>query len=61
MCIKKRLVSELPVKSFGSVSFMYISNKGNHSHVLPESRNENQSDDSPAIIRCLHIKYTEIT
>lgn len=41
MCIKKRLVLELFVKSFGFVSFMYILNKGNYSYVFLELRNEN--------------------
>ena len=59
--VNKHLISELPIKSSGSINFTYISNKGNLTHLLPVSQNENQSDDSPAIIRCLHIKYTEIT
>lgn len=59
--VNKHFISELPIKSFGSINFTYISNKGNPSRVLPVSQNENQSGDSPAIIRCLHIKYTEIT
>ena len=59
--VNKHLIPELPIKSSGSIHFTYISNKGNLSHVLPVPQNENQSGDSPAIIRCLHIKYTEIT
>ncbi len=55
------LISELSIKSFGSINFAHSSNKGNLSHVLPVSQNENQGGDSPAIIRCLYTKYTEIT
>lgn len=61
MWMNEHLISELPIKSFGSIHFTYLSNKGNLSHILPVSQNENQSGDSPAIIRCLHIRYTEIT
>lgn len=61
MWTNKRLISEPSIKSSGCINFTYISNKGNLSHVLPVSQNGNQSGDSPAIIRCFHIKYTETT
>lgn len=38
--VNKYLISELPIKSFGTINFTYSSNGGNLSHVPPVSENE---------------------